>query len=172
MCLCECAITASCVCKIGHCVSTCLLVITLAISFPCSVTCNTSSSSRGAQTMGPNEYSVVVGGLSPFTRYNCCSTAQYSNSREDSTACSTVITREGGEDALLSDDNVVIMLMCVSCSAWTSYESPVHCEHSSVHRGGAVLGSPSCRREKWYEGGMNNSWRCPLSLVHSCLYNS
>ncbi len=72
-------------------------MLLLLFSFPGSVNCTDGQSTREVETTGPNQFIITIPGLSPFTQYLCCSTARYSMSTEDASACANVVTRQGSK---------------------------------------------------------------------------
>ncbi len=57
--------------------------------------CASQGGHIGQASGNPDLRTATVTGLRPFTQYNCCVEAQYSDSRENARACAIATTAEG-----------------------------------------------------------------------------
>ena len=67
--------------------------------YACRVYCRRISNDLDTtiQTVDSTTFNLTAQSLSPYTTYMCCVEATYTDSSENSSACSTATTMEGGQ---------------------------------------------------------------------------
>jgi hypothetical protein len=91
--------------------------------YACRIQCRNNSTGLNATalTVDSSTYSLTASSLSPYTTYTCCVEAIYTDSSENSMACDTITTLEGGElyyreNAHVPNEHTIYKML----SAWSA----------------------------------------------------